>query len=217
MRGLAAFVLMLALAGCGDDATPLADSGPGDAGPGFDAGPGGDAGPGFDAGPGGDAGPGFDAGPVADLDACFDGIAPTDGGFVQIQDLLNDDGSIHVRLATEPGDRMAIGETFPYDLVRFGITRDGVTTCITDPAQLAYEFGHHNWNELATATTATDVYEVHMVLDIVGDPPGWTDTLTISDPGSTTPREGPIPMHDGGCRSVPFDPNPCLMRMRTDV
>jgi hypothetical protein len=149
-----------------------------------------------------------------DLDDCFSNIGPTGNSFVQIQDFVNDDGTIHIRLATEPGDRSAVGETFPYDLKRFGITRNGVTVCVTEVQDLAYDFGHHNWNEVATSTTLSAVYEVSMLYDFMDGL--WEDELTIFDSDGVTVSEGPMKLNDAGCRSIPFDLNPCMARDRTD-
>ncbi|MBK7775096.1 MAG: hypothetical protein IPI43_13350 [Sandaracinaceae bacterium] len=58
----------------------------------------------------------------------------------------NDDGSVRGAPGPSAGDRPSVGETYAYDMVRFGIERDGVVECITDQDALAYDFGHHNWS-----------------------------------------------------------------------
>jgi hypothetical protein len=190
----------------------------GDAG-GGDDGATGDAGGGNDGG-GHDGGPGPDGNGTAGLDDCFEGIAPAGDNLMVIQSFETSDGTIQIRHAGEADwDRVAeacgsiVGETFPYFLMRFGFTRDGVTTCITDPAALEWCNEHHNWDERLTATDTLDEYFVRMTYNIGF----WVDTLTIRDPGSTTPREGPFDLVDTGCRTIPpGDPNACQGRDRID-
>jgi hypothetical protein len=186
-------LIVLLLGGCGDDGGPV------------------DSGPGSDSGR--DAA--TDAGPGGDLDDCFADFAPS--RYAVVQTLATADGTIRIRTGSELGDRMAVGETFAFDLKRFGITRGGTTTCITELSALSYDFGHHNWDETLSATSGGDRFEVTMQYNIVGKPPAWDDQLRIYDAGSTTPREGPLPLDDDGCYSIPGgDLNACLGRMRTD-
>lgn len=139
------------------------------------------------------------------LDSCFAGLAPTGGaGFVGTLSFESEDGSTRVRLARQPGDRSSVGETFPYDLVRFGIERDGVVECITDRDALAYDFGHHNWDDTATATGRAD-YVVRVRLDLTTDPVAWIDTLQINE-------AAPITLTETGCDSIPPDLNHCSLR-----
>ena len=108
-----------------------------------------------------------------------------------------------------------VGETAPYFLMRFGFTRDGVTTCITDPTAQEWCNGHHNWDEKLTATATLDEYYVEMKLNVIQSE--WNDTLVIRDPGSVTPREGPFDLVDTGCRTIPpGNLNACQWRMRID-
>jgi len=114
------------------------------------------------------------------------------------------DGSIRVRLARQPGERASVGETFPYDLVRFGIERDGVVECVTDRDALRYDFGHHNWDDTATAE-GNATYVVAIRLDITSDPVLWVDTLQINE-------IAPMSLEFTGCAVTPFDLNHCSLR-----
>jgi len=139
------------------------------------------------------------------LDACFEGLAPTgDASFVGTLHFESLDGSIRVRFARQPGDRTSVGETFPYDMVRFGIERNGVVECITDRDQLAYDFGHHNWNDTATAE-GNATYVVNIRLDNTDDPVVWVDTLQINE-------AAPITLRATDCDVTPFDLNHCSLR-----
>ena len=187
--------------GCGDD------------GSGSDSGVRPDSGPERD--PFLDLGPEGDAMVATDLDDCFADFAPS--RFAVVQTLQTDDGAVRLRTGSEVGDRPVVGETFAFDLKRFGITRSGATTCITDLSALTYDFGHHNWAETLSATAGASRFEVHMEYNIVGKPPAWRDELSVYAVGSTTPREGPLPLTENGCRSIPAgDLNACLGRTRTD-
>ncbi|MCA9579202.1 MAG: hypothetical protein KC668_27425 [Myxococcales bacterium] len=139
------------------------------------------------------------------LDACFAGLAPTgDSPFVGTLRFESVDGTIEVRLARQPGDRPAVGETWAYDMVRFGIARDGVVTCITQPSALAYDFGHHNWADVATAE-GTSTFVVSMRYEFTGDEPTWVDTLQIDE-------AAPITLRATACDVTPNDLNHCLLR-----
>jgi hypothetical protein len=147
-----------------------------------------------------------DVGVAGSLDDCFAGISPrVSARTVNLLDFDAEDGSTHLRLAREAGTRAFVGETTPYDLVRFGIDRSGTTECITDSGLLAYDFGHHNWNDTATATSSR-TYTVKMVYDFSGATAKWTDTLSIDGAAG-------IPLVFGSCRSIPTpDANHCLSR-----
>jgi hypothetical protein len=150
-----------------------------------------------------DAGRG-DAGELT-LESCFAGIAPTGGAhWVGTQSFENGDGSIRVRLARQPGERSSVGETYPYDMVRFGIERDGVVECITDRDSLAYDFAHHNWDDTATAE-GNATYVVTMRFDVSAEPAVWVDTLQIND-------AAPMTLSATACDATPQDLNHCLLR-----
>lgn len=159
-----------------------------------------------------------DGGAVS-LDECFDGIAPSRAAaaFVQIQTLETEDSSVRLRIAVEPGDAMAVGETFAYELVRFGVTRDGETVCVTDRASLAYVWGHHNWNEVTTATVGADVYEVRSLFEFTSDDSVWADTLTVRPTAGGAASLDAVTLVEAGCRSIPYNYNPCFRRTRTDT
>jgi hypothetical protein len=163
--------------------------------------------PATDAGAVDDAGGGDTTAPTT-LDACFAGLTPrVDGRTVNVLDFTNDVGSLQLRLAREVGERTGVGETLGYDLVRFGIRSDDGLTCVTDAAALAYTFGHHNWDDYATAT-GTHSYVVHMAYSFESG--GWTDTLVVDD-------GDPIVLTNTRCASIPtVDLNHCLMRDRDE-
>lgn len=151
-----------------------------------------------------DSGQGGDGGALT-LAACFAGLAPTGGSpFVGTLSFESLDGSVRVRLARQPGDRPAVGETFAYDLVRFGIERNGVVECITRPGALMYDFGHHNWFDTATAE-GTATYVVVSTYDFSGDGPAWVDTLQIDE-------AAPMTLRATACDVTPLDLNHCLLR-----
>ena len=157
-----------------------------------------------------DAGPGDlgtrDGGATDPLDGCFEGLerGATDP-FIGTLTLRSTDGSVRVRIARQPGDRPFVGETWPYDLLRFGVTSEGVTTCVTESSALGYTFGHHNWNDEAMATGESD-YSLTMVYSFATDPAGWSDELSID--GAL-----PIPLELESCETdPPEDLNHCLLR-----
>jgi hypothetical protein len=200
MRLLLALSLCLSLAACGP-ATPTTDAGT-DAPVASDAPIATDAPVAADV-PTTDA-PSADAATPGTLDACFEGLAPRVATRTyNVLEFVGDGGAIRVRLAREVGERSAVGETFAYDLVRFGIEIDGEVTCFTEPSSLAYDFGHHNWNDTATATGEHE-HAVTMRYDV--ETGSWNDTLSI-DGGAD------VPLENVACLSLPtFDANHCLLR-----
>ena len=145
--------------------------------------------------------------PGGDLDDCLTGLPMrTD---LRVLKLASMDDSIRIAFATgAPADFCTGmfcacngGTCRSYELLAFGISRGGVSTCVTTPSALGYQGGHHAWAGTATVTTATDVYRVGSQLDFVTQL--WSDELTISDPGSATPREGPLPLVASDCYAVP--------------
>jgi hypothetical protein len=121
---------------------------------------------------------------VNSLDECFEGLQPRRAGqVVNVLTFQTADGATAVRLAREIGDRTAVGETFAYDLVRFGIDRDGAVDCVTDVSRLKYTFAHHNWDDEVEAQGDAK-YVVHMTFDVTAAENRWTDTLAI-DGGAT--------------------------------
>jgi hypothetical protein len=79
---------------------------------------------------------------------------------------------------------------------------------------MSYDFGHHNWNERGEVRFAEVTYVFTLVLDVRDF--SWADELTGVQPGTETVLLGPIELEDAGCRSLPYDLNPCLGRTRTD-
>ena len=145
-----------------------------------------------------------DGGPLT-LESCFLGLAPTAGSpFVGTLSFESLDGSTRVRLARQPGERSAVGETWAYDLVRFGIEHNGEVECITNRAALMYNFGHHNWAETATAQ-GVGTYVISMRYDFLGDEARWIDTLQINE-------IAPMTLRATACDVTPLDVNHCLLR-----
>ena len=140
------------------------------------------------------------------LASCFEGLAPrVAGGVVNVLGFETADGALRLRLAREPGERSAVGETYPYDLVRFAIERDGEVECITEAGSLAYDFGHHNWLDAMTAQGRA-TYVVSIRYDVGSDPVMWMDTLRV-DAGE------PMALTLTRCQTMPVeDLNHCLLR-----
>ncbi len=186
------YALICLVWGCGDDSTPL-DGAVADTGP--------DS-PTVDAATA-DA-PAFDGGGDA-FAQCFDGLEPGEG-FLNFLDFETLDGAIRVKFARERGNGTPpSGETYPYDLVRFAIQRDGAVECITSDDALQYDYARHNWDDDITAM-GRSTYLVHVEYSFNAEPPGWTDTLRI-DGGD------PIPLRLRACETLPStDLNHCLWR-----
>jgi hypothetical protein len=157
-----------------------------------------------------------DTAPSRSLDECFAGVTRPPSTFVDIQSYATQDGRYQVRRARQPGDRLSVGETFPYDLVRFGVSTGGRVSCIERPADLSYDFGHHNWNDTMEARTGEATYRVHEQFDVAASGERWKFTFTVLDATGRTVVEGPLPLTDTGCHTLPFDLNGCPGRMRTD-
>ena len=156
-------------------------------------------------------------GPIAAED-CFADLAAPEAGFVEVQRFRSEDGSLRVWRARQPGDRSAVGETFPYDLVRAWIeTEDEPGACVTEARALAYTFGHHNWAEEWSMTTAHAKYiGREMFSNAPADPAEWTWTDTLEaqdDDGAPLFTVGLI---EDGCETMPYDLNACMQRMRID-
>lgn len=202
MLRLGAPLLLLSVLGCGGTAGPASP----------DATTGADAGRGADAGSSADASSGADGGTT--LEACFDGLAPRQAGrFVEVLSLRQDPAGARLILAREPGDRPgAVGETWPFDLVRFAIeTAEGARHCLTSPAALEYSFGHHNWDERARVVIGDRAYVITLKYFFNGQA-AWVDQLNIHDAASGALISGPLPLVAEACRSIPTDPNACFAR-----
>jgi hypothetical protein len=151
----------------------------------------------------------------ATLDECFaDLTAPRNNRFIEVQTLRNQDGRIRLRRARTPGDGIAVGETFPYVLIRFAIADERGTRCVTDAAQLSYRYAHHNWNDSMEARAGDTIYRLEEKLTFDTASSTWVFTFTALDAATGAPREGPLPMSDAGCYTLPLDLNGCSQRMR---
>jgi hypothetical protein len=164
----------------------------------------------------GSSDPAPDPVPARSLDECFAGLTRPAVLFVETQSYATADGRYQIRRARQPGDRVAVGETFAYDLVRFGVARGSDVVCVHRTADLSYDFGHHNWDDTMEARTGTTGYRIHEKLNASGIDDRWMFTFTILDPASGAIREGPLPLAATGCHTQPFDLNGCPGRMRTD-
>jgi hypothetical protein len=169
----------------------------------------------------GEGGPAADAGLAPppsgnlDLDDCFaDLVAPNDHGFIEVQSFETHDGAIRIRRARKPGDRNAVGETFAYDLIRFGIASDDDVYCESRQSRLSYAFGHHNWDEVYEAQTEIARYRVQERFLFDGAT-SWEDTVEALALDGTR-SWGPLTLNETGCYSLPYNFNPCMQRMRTD-
>lgn len=148
------------------------------------------------------------------LEACVRDVPPQ-GRVVEYLTLASQEPALRVRLARRVTDGMAVGETFALELAAFGLEEDGeLKACIHDPAQLDYVWGHHNWNETATATDGDITWEVRLVIDFSGLDLAWTDTLEAR--GGAAPF-GPLPLTATDCATdPPGDLNFCMRRPRSD-
>lgn len=117
----------------------------------------------------------------------------------QRMDFVNEELSIHMRVAISPGPLdMIIGLAFNYKTRALAIEDDDDLSCIRDESQLAYDVTQHNDNDSFTAMVSPDErYVVTMAYD--GDTGTFTDTLTIEHPESGAPTDGPYPLAEAGC------------------
>jgi hypothetical protein len=148
------------------------------------------------------------------LDACFASVTRPSSRFIDVQSYASADGRYQLRRARRPGDRVSVGETFPYDLIRFGATIGGEVTCVDRPMDLSYDYGHHNWDDTMEARAASATYRINERFAYGADS-AWSFTLTVLDPAGRVVA-GPLPLTDTGCHTLPFDLNGCPGRMRTD-
>ena len=149
------------------------------------------------------------------FDVCFADLAAAGSWFTEVQGFQTADDSIRLWRARRPGSRSSVGETFPYDLVRFAVESDDDVACVAAPGALTYEFGHHNWDESWTAETALRTYSVTEALTFDEDGTTWTDALTVTT-AAGAPVLGPVTLEPTACFSVPYNLNPCMSRERTD-
>lgn len=217
-------VLLIVLVGLG--LLVAACDGDGGAGSGADGAGGGDGTSGADASIGADTAAG--GGPDASADvpsggATFETCIPprTPDFLLQTLELATATGDLRVRLQVEPGEGNAVGETFPFDLVGFALEREGALVCVVDPAALAYEWGHHNWDETATATHEGVRYTVTMTLqweDVGGElVPTWADRIVATDASGAT-LWGPLDLTVSRCEAEGSGAlNGCFHREKVDL
>jgi hypothetical protein len=110
-------------------------------------------------GTGGAPGTGGSGGGVS-LDQCFANLATPTTRY-QIATKASADGGTRMRLAMiVPAGGVGTSGTLAWQLVRFGIERGTVSTCVTDAAQLKYTTSLHNCSDKATATANGVVYAI---------------------------------------------------------
>jgi hypothetical protein len=150
---------------------------------------------------------------------CFALLEEPAAGFIEIQRFGSADDSLEIWRARKPGERSSVGETFPYDLIAVWIdSADEDGTCVTEREAMTYEFAHHNWDESWTVETEHATYTGR---EMFGNGPadpaewGWTDTLEAKAASGATLFT--VELVDQGCETMPYDLNPCLMRMRIDT
>lgn len=139
-----------------------------------------------------------------------------DFDFVVVQNFTTPDGSVDLSMAWHIGEGETVGETLPYEMLRFGICEGSGGICISNPADMTYEWRHHNWDETITATTASKQYTIRMRL-VLSDYSEWEDTVTITNTDDSNKNIGPIVLEEAGCRTVPENnANACILRERLD-
>lgn len=149
---------------------------------------------------------------------CFADLMAPSESFVSIQRFVSEDGTIKLWRARQPGNRSgAFGETFAYDLVRAWVDSPREpNTCVTDATALSYEFEHHNWNDTWTVVAGDTRFEVNELYSFDGTEPTWSDTLRMFEPNDV-PVGGTQTLVAAGCSSLPYDLNPCMLRVRVDM
>lgn len=146
------------------------------------------------------------------LEACVRDV-PTNGRVVEYLTLESADATTRVRIARRVTDGQTVGETFALELAAFGLERDGALVCIGDPARLDYVWGHHNWDETATATAEDGTaYALRLQLQVTEELV-WQDTLEARGAAAW----GPLELDATDCATdPPGDLNFCLQRPRSD-
>jgi hypothetical protein len=151
--------------------------------------------------------------------SCTEDVAPPGDkafDFVVVQNFSTGDGAVDLSMAWHIGEGDTIGETLPYEMMRFGVCDDRDGVCISSEDKMTYEWKHHNWDETITARAGGREYVVRMSF-VPSEVSSWTDTLEVIDLGDTGDTRGPMPLEDRGCRSVPpNNANACMLRDRLD-
>lgn len=149
-------------------------------------------------------------------------IPPRAADFLlQTLELATEDGGTRVRLQVEPGEGNTVGETFAFHLFGFALERDGALVCVVDPAALGYVWGHHNWDETATATAGGVTFTVTMKFEFVEDGgdflPRWTDRIVARDENGAV-LWGPIDLPVNRCQSEGSGAlNGCFQREKAEL
>jgi hypothetical protein len=138
-------------------------------------------------------------------------------GFIEIQAFSSVERDVYIERARQPGQRSAVGETFAYDLKAVLITTADDAACVKRSADLSYEFGHHNWSEIWSVRTTKARYVVHETYSFENQGRPWVDTVEARALEGDALLWGPVALQDEGCRSLPYNLNPCLRRERTDM
>jgi hypothetical protein len=153
---------------------------------------------------------------AADIADCLKGVTAPAAGFIEIQAFSSVEHGVYIERARQPGQRSAVGETSPYDLKIVAITADDDAACVQRAADLRYEFGHHNWDEVWSVRTTKARYVGRERYGFDDPQQPWTDTLEARALADDALLWGPIPLSEEGCRTLPYNLNPCLMRERID-
>ncbi len=148
---------------------------------------------------------------------CTENLQAPDGyDFIGILDFNIEGEDTGIRIAREPGDGTAVGETYPFDLIRFSICGDNVSYCIEAKADLKYTWGHHNWDETIEATAGDIRYLILLKADLPGNK--WDDTIEAFSKTSGESLWGPKNLVNTGCMTLPAgNLNECFMRTRQDI
>jgi len=151
--------------------------------------------------------------------SCTEDVAPPGDkafDFAVVQNFSTEDGAVDLSLAWHVGEGETVGETLPYEMMRFGVCDEEDGVCVSDMAKMTYGWQHHNWDETLTAEAGGREYIVRMSF-VLSEVSSWTDTLEIRDLEGAGITTGPLPLEERGCRSVPAqNANACMLRDRLD-
>jgi hypothetical protein len=167
-----------------------------------------------------------DATAGATLLACLDDLGERVDTRVQL--FRSADESVHLAFASAAPADYCVGDEFcacnggscgSYELLAFGIERDGAVTCVRDAAALTYEGGHHSWGDVAKATHGAERFIVRMMFGFETN--SYTDTLEIESTATDEPTGDPIPLVSEDCYAIPAGVNAgccerCQTRTRSD-
>ncbi len=121
-----------------------------------------------------------------------------------------------IQIAREPGKGDAVGETFAFHLMRFSLKNSEKDLCIDNTSQLAYTWGHHNWDETIEITDGDTRYIIRLVFQYLEESV-WNDTIEAKSAKSGNTLWGPKKLVDAGCETLPpGNLNECMLRSRLD-